>query len=148
MKHTKITPDFTTAELACIIKNPFRLPSMATMIEDKVGETMLKMERKHHVAKIPGSPKIGFGAAAICPDKWTEKALAVERALSGLMPQGRLALSKLLGCSRETAGAWAKEAITQGLVKKVRGPKYTEKCKVYAYTTADKPQISAQKEAS
>jgi hypothetical protein len=108
------------AEMEMISQVPFKLPSMATKIEDHIGRLMLKAERDDgHVARIPKDMGANFGAARLDPDFQSKKAIQVAELLKGKPPMGREQIAALLNCSKETAGGRAAWAVKIGLLEKV-----------------------------
>mgnify|MGYP003624954777 FL=1 len=108
------------AEMEVVSQVPFKLPSMATRIEDHIGRLMLKAERDDgHVARIPKDMGANFGAARLDPDFQANKAIEVTELLKGKPPMGREQIAELLNCSKETAGGRAAWAVKMGLLEKV-----------------------------
>ena len=108
------------AEMEVVSQVPFKLPSMATRIEDHIGRLMLKAEREDgHVARIPKDMGANFGAARLDPDFQANKAIEVTELLKGKPPMGREQIAELLNCSKETAGGRAAWAVKMGLLEKV-----------------------------
>jgi hypothetical protein len=107
-------------EMAIVCESPFKLPRMATRIEDHIGRLMLKAERDDgHVARIPKDMGANFGAARLDPDFQRKKAIEVAELLKGKPPMGREQIAALLNCSKETAGGRAAWAVKIGLLEKV-----------------------------
>ena len=107
------------AEMKMVSQFPFKLPRMATQIEDHIGRLMLKAEREDgHVARIPKDMGANFGAARLDPDFQRKKAVQVAELLKGKPPMGREQIAALLGCSKEIAGGRAAWAVKLGLLEK------------------------------
>ena len=125
------------AETNAVFRFAFKVPIHATQIEALVGAAMLKAERKAgHVGKPPASPKARFGAAVVDPVKWRLKVLELVEALDGKPPLSSKQLGALLGCARETAVKYAKEAIKQGKVRRFPGRGNSPKSPIFVYEIA------------
>jgi hypothetical protein len=134
MKLMKITPHLPKAEMACLLANPFTLPSMATKFEAEIGKAILKAERKaKHVQNIPNLGT-NFGAGRLNAEKWLIKVRELVSALEGRPPQSRFQLGVILGCTKETAVRRAQEAIRQGLVCKITAKGHSAKDPMFRYT--------------
>jgi biotin operon repressor len=120
-----------------VIANAFRVPIHATQIEALVGAAMLKAERKAgHVAKIPADKKAKFGGANANLITAQEKVLELVAALKGKPPLSGKQLGAILGCTRETAGKRAREAISQGLASRSKGKVYKGRSAIFVYEIA------------
>jgi hypothetical protein len=137
MKLMKITPHLSKAEMACLLANPFSLPSMATTFEAEIGKAILKAERKaKHVQNMP-NVGTNFGAGRLNAKKWLIKVRELVSALEGRPPQSRFQLGVILGCTKETAVRRAQEAIKQGLVCRITAKGHSAKDPIFRYTIAN-----------
>jgi hypothetical protein len=134
MNLMKITPHLSKSEMACLLANPFTLPSMATTFEAEIGEAILMAERKaKHVQNIPNMGT-NFGARSLNAEKWLIKVRELVSALEGRPPQSRFQLGVILGCTKETAVRRAQEAIKQGLVCRITAKGHSAKDPMFRYT--------------
>lgn len=145
MKLMQITPNFTADELGCVLKNPFQLPSMATTVEEMIGEAMLKAERKAgHSQRFPETRGANYGAAAVDPEAWRIKVNQLVDALEDKPPQSRFELGEALGCSKETAVRRAMSAIDDGRVCKIPAKGYSKHNPIFYYALAAVPELAAE----
>jgi biotin operon repressor len=113
----------------------------ATFFEATIGAAILKAERKaKHVAKIPADKKAKFGGANANLITAQEKVLELVAALKGKPPLSGKQLGAILGCTRETAGKRAREAISQGLASRSKGKVYKGRSAIFVYEIAKGPK--------
>jgi hypothetical protein len=145
MKLMQIRKNFTADELGCVLKNPFNLPSMATAVEEMIGNAMLKAEKKDgHSQKFPESRGANYGAAAVDPESWRIKVNQLVDALEGKPPQSRFELGEALGCSKETAVKRAMSAIDDGRVCKVEAKGYSKHNPIYYFALTAAQAVAAE----
>tara|TARA_R110000744_G_scaffold289502_3_gene400403 strand:- start:4349 stop:4765 length:417 start_codon:yes stop_codon:yes gene_type:complete len=104
---------------AIVADFPFILSSLATIIEIKVGETMLRHERKAgHVGRLP----LSMTASSTTGVKTcqTQKSIELASYLIDSPNLGRVSLARVFGCSKETIGRRASNAVDLGLILRIR----------------------------
>ena len=94
---------------------------MATTIEARVGQAMLKAERRAgHVGRSPLSARVGGTLTAKNPVSQKQNAIELAAYLVDSPCMGRVDLAKVFKCSKETIGARATLGQKMGLIIKIR----------------------------